>query len=216
MTTMSAKQAMSAIILASVILTGCAARPSVEAASASNYEAIAGDGQDLGRTVVRKSAMAAQAGVLYARSVHIDPINRPVSNFLSLSSYVLNSTTGLFRRAALGTVQFPALERQPVPELAYAAPMDLYRWEKDLDRISGRKQMKGTIKFLIDGEEYFERMLQAVAQAEESIDIRTYIFDNDDYAVEVADILKEKANEDRKSTRLNYSHSSVSRMPSSA
>ncbi len=195
MTTMSAKQAMSAIILASVILTGCAARPSVEAASASNYEAIAGDGQDLGRTVVRKSAMAAQAGVLYARSVHIDPINRPVSNFLSLSSYVLNSTTGLFRRTALGTVQFPALERQPVPELAYAAPMDLYRWEKDLDRISGRKQMKGTIKFLIDGEEYFERMLQAVAQAEESIDIRTYIFDNDDYAVEVADILKEKANE---------------------
>jgi cardiolipin synthase len=184
---------MTAIILASVILTGCAARPSAEAASASNYEAVAGDGQDLGRTVVRKSAMAAQAGVLYARSVHVDPINRPVSNFLSLSSYALNSTTGLFRRTALGTVQFPALERQPVPELAYAAPMDLDEWERDLDKISGRKQMKGTIEFLIDGEEYFERLLEAVNEAEESIDVRTYIFDNDDYAVEVADVLKKKS-----------------------
>jgi cardiolipin synthase len=195
MTTMSAKQAMTAIILASVILTGCAARPSIEAASASDYETISGNDQDLGRTVVRKSAMAAQAGVLFARSVHIDPINRPVSNFLSMSSYAVSSTTGLFRRTALGTVQFPALERQPIPEVAYADTMDLEQWEKDLDRISGRKQSKGTIKFLIDGEEYFERMLEAVDGAEESIDIRTYIFDNDDYAVEVADKLKEKADE---------------------
>ena len=193
MTTMSTRQAMTAIILTGVILTGCAARQSVESMQRDNQQDIAVAGQDVGETVIRKSAMAAQAGVLFARSVQIDPINRPVSNLLSLSSIVLNSTTGLARRTALSTVQFPALERQPIPELSYAAAMDLEEWERDLDRISGRRQTKGTIKFLIDGEEYFGRMLEAIGDAEESIDIRTYIFDNDDYAVQVADVLKEKS-----------------------
>jgi cardiolipin synthase len=201
----TAMQAMTALVLASMVLTGCATRPQVTMADAFDEDAIAAEitvsgpeatddnGRQVGQTVIRKSAMAAQAGVLFARSVHVDPINRPVSNFLSLSSYALNSATGLFRRTALGTVQFPALERQPIPELAFAGTMNLEEWEKDLDRISGRKQSKGTIQFLIDGEEYFERLLEAVDEAEESIDIRTYIFDNDDYAVEVADILKEKS-----------------------
>ena len=36
-------------------------------------------------------------------------------------------------------------------------------------------------------------MLESFSEAEESINIRTYIFDNDDFAVEVADILKEKS-----------------------
>ncbi|MDX1405446.1 MAG: phosphatidylserine/phosphatidylglycerophosphate/cardiolipin synthase family protein [Woeseiaceae bacterium] len=191
MTTTSAQKAMTAILLASMLLTGCATRPKI----APTPEPIAAseNSQDIGQTVVRKSAMAAQAGVLFARSVHVDPVNRPVSNFLSLTSYALNSATGLLRRTALGTVQFPALEQQAIPEVAYASPMDLDAWERDLDRISGRKQTRGTVEFLIDGEEYFERMLEAVDRAEESIDIRTYIFDNDDYAVQVADVLKVKS-----------------------
>ena len=143
--------------------------------------------------MAKRAAIAAQSGILYARSVHIDPINRPVSNFLMMTSLALKSTTGLFRLTALGTVQFPALERQPIPEVAYADPMDLDDWERDLDKINGRKQSRGTIKFLVGGEEYFPRMLEAVNDAKESIDIRTYIFDNDDYAVKVADVLKEKS-----------------------
>ena len=71
--------------------------------------------------------------------------------------------------------------------------MDLEQWEKDLDRIVGHKSSTGKIKFLVDGEQYFSRMLQTFSEAEESIDIRTYIFDNDDYAVEVADVLKDKS-----------------------
>jgi cardiolipin synthase len=200
-----AARTMTAVILVSMLLTGCATRPKAKLTAAFDEQAIAaeisvsgtnaidGDDQAVGQTVARKSAMAVQAGILFTRSVHIDPINRPVTNFLSMSSIALNSAAGLFRRTALGTVEFPALERQPVPEIAYARPMDLEDWERDLDKISGRKQSKGTIEFLVDGDEYFPRLLEAVAGAEESIDMRTYIFDNDDYAVKVADALKEKS-----------------------
>ena len=200
-----AAQATTTFVLVSMLMTGCATRPKVKFSDAFDEQAIAaeitasgplaidGDDQVTGNKMIRRSAMAAQAGMLFVRSVHIDPINRPVSNFLSMTSYALKSTTGLFRRTALGAVQFPALEREPIPQVAYADTMDLEQWEQDLDRISGRKQSKGTIEFLVDGEEYFERMLEAVGEAEESIDIRTYIFDNDDYAVKVADVLKEKS-----------------------
>ena len=71
--------------------------------------------------------------------------------------------------------------------------MDLEQWEKDLDRIVGHKSSTGKIKFLVDGEQYFTRMLETFSEAEESIHIRTYIFDNDDYAIEVADALKDKS-----------------------
>ena len=39
--------------------------------------------------------------------------------------------------------------------------------------------------------------METIENAEESIDIRTYIFDNDDYAVEVANKLKEKSSDTR-------------------
>ena len=200
-----AARAITTLVLANQFLTGCASGPTVRFADAFDEQAIAAeisasgpltvDGADqlTGDRIIRRSAMAVQAGILYTRSVHIDPINRPVSNLLSLTSYALKSAAGMFRRTALGAVQFPALEREPIPQLAHAGAMDLAKWESDLDRISGRKQTKGTIKFLVGGEEYFERMLEAVGEAEESIDIRTYIFDNDDYAVKVADVLKEKS-----------------------
>jgi cardiolipin synthase len=75
--------------------------------------------------------------------------------------------------------------------------MDLEQWEKDLDKIVGHKSSSGRIDFLVDGEQYFSRLLQSFDQAEKSIDIRTYIFDNDDYGIEVADILKNKSQDVR-------------------
>ena len=147
------------------------------------------------RKAARRIAGFAQASVLYTRSVYVDPINRPVSNFLSLSSFAVKSVGGLFRRVSIGTTQFPSLEAQAIPELSHAGNMDLVQWEKDLDKISGHKSEMGSIEFLVDGNEFFPRMLQTFESAEESIDIRTYIFDNDDYAVEVADYLKGRSND---------------------
>jgi cardiolipin synthase len=145
------------------------------------------------RRAMQNRASIAQGGVLLARSFQVDPINRPVSNAMSLGSYALKSTTGFLRRVAISTTQFPFLESKPVPELSYARGMDLAQWEEDLDRISGRQSSRGTIEFLIDGDEYFPRMLEAIRNAEETIHVRSYIFDNDDFAVSVADELKAKS-----------------------
>ncbi len=192
-----ARRAPAPCLLLVFFLTGCAIHPGIEANEVGEAEVITGtatkSSKSANRTIVRKSAMAAQAGSLFVRSVHIDPIVRPLSNVLSLSSHAISSAAGLVRRTALGTVQFPVLEGQPVPALAYSEPMDLTAWEKELDRISGRRQTRGTINFLIDGDAYFSRLLEAFDQARKSIDIRTYIFDNDDYAVYIADVLKKKS-----------------------
>ncbi|MCH8337212.1 MAG: phosphatidylserine/phosphatidylglycerophosphate/cardiolipin synthase family protein [Proteobacteria bacterium] len=187
------------IVLVNTLLAGCA----------SNQPAIADEGRIIDEITVtspmaepkrirrhhkvRRIAGAAQATILYGRSIYVDPITRPVSSTLSLTSFAVKSTLGFFRRLIINTVQQPALENTPIPELSNAEGMDLVQWEKDLDKIVGHKSSKGKIDFLIDGEQYFTRLLETIAAAEESIDIRTYIFDNDDFAVEIADVLKEKS-----------------------
>ena len=184
MNTTNSKTARLAIAIVAALLGACAGNNQLiknESAAADNHSTIPG------------SVTIAQGTVLLARSFQVDPVNRPVSNAMSLGSYALKSTTGFLRRVAIGNAHFPALANQPIPEVSYAEGMNLAQWEKDLTRISGRKTSTGTIEFLVDGEEYFPRMLEAVRNAEESIDVRTYIFDNDDYAVQVADELKAKS-----------------------
>jgi len=139
------------------------------------------------------SAAVVQGGVLLARSFPADAVNRPVSNVLSIGSYALKSAGGLAHRLVIGAAQFPALETREIPAVNRGEAMDLAEWEQELDRITGRKSSRGSIDLLVDGEEYFERMLEAVDAAEDSIDVRTYIFDNDDFAVEVADHLRKRS-----------------------
>jgi cardiolipin synthase len=135
-------------------------------------------------------------GWVYTRSVYEDPVNRPVSQVASLASLTLKSTGGLFRRIAIGTTQMPALDG-PVPAVSGGRPMDLEEFEKTLDRVTGTRQDTGRIQFLIDGDEYFERLIETIDSAQVSIDMRTYIFDNDDFAVAMADRLKDRARDVR-------------------
>lgn len=53
----------------------------------------------------------------------------------------------------------------------------------------------GTVRFYVDGRRFFPAYLQALKGARQSIDVQTYIFDNDDVAVKVADVLRAKAQE---------------------
>ncbi len=145
---------------------------------------------------VRRAADLVQTGALLIKAAYIDPLIRPLSTDTALISLVFKSTGGFARRAAIDTVQFHRLERDPIPPLARGPGMDLEQWERDLDGIGGVAS-SGTIEFLIDGDEYFPRMIGAVENAHSSIDIRTYIFDNDDYAVQVADILKSRSEDVR-------------------
>ena len=73
--------------------------------------------------------------------------------------------------------------------------MDLIEWEDDLDRITGQDASSGTIRYLLDGEEYFTRLIDAISSAIESVHIRTYIFDNDDFAQSIGQLLKRKSAE---------------------
>jgi cardiolipin synthase len=84
---------------------------------------------------------------------------------------------------------------KPVPPVSSLPGMDLGAWEAGLDEMTGRQSSRGTMRFLVDGQEFFTRFIDAVTRAESSISLRTYIFDNDDYAVRIGDLLKRRSNE---------------------
>jgi len=83
----------------------------------------------------------------------------------------------------------------PIPAVNTGRGMDLAAWESRLDELTGRNSSTGTMRFLVDGEEFFTRLVDAVAAAESSISLRTYIFDNDDYASRIGDLLKRRSRE---------------------
>ena len=141
-----------------------------------------------------RAAEIAQAALLLGRISLIEPLVRPFSTQKALISLVLKSTFGFAQRVAIDAVRFQALENQPVPPVAERDGMDLAEWELDLAGIAGTGTT-GTVRFLVDGAEFFPRLLESINAAEESIDIRTYIFDNDDYAVKIANLLKERSSE---------------------
>jgi cardiolipin synthase len=142
----------------------------------------------------RRASTVAHGAILVFKSAFIEPVIRPFSTYKALYSLVLKSTASFSRRVAIGTVQFDRLENQSIPELSDRPGMDLVAWERDLDTLAGTAT-KGTVRFLIDGEEFFPRLKETIEAAEESIDVRTYIFDNDDVAVEIADMLRERSRE---------------------
>jgi len=88
-----------------------------------------------------------------------------------------------------------ALEETPIGPLHDGPGMDIASWEKRLDELTGRGSSRGTIEYLVDGAEFFPRLIDAVLAAEVSIDLRTYIFDNDDYAERIGELLKRRSNE---------------------
>ena len=67
--------------------------------------------------------------------------------------------------------------------------MDLQSWESELDKISDHSKSSGSVEFLVDGETYFTRFIDTVTSAEHSVHLQTYIFDNDDFAVRIAELL---------------------------
>ena len=163
------------ITVLALLATGCATTPADSPASLS-----------------RKASGLGTAGWVYARSVYENPVNRPISHFASLGSLAIKSTGGLFRRVSLNTLEMPALHG-PMPAVAHAMPMNLDEFENELDKVTGTRQDIGRIRFLVDGDEYFGRLMESIENASESVDIRTYIFDNDDFAVAMADQLRDRS-----------------------
>jgi cardiolipin synthase len=140
----------------------------------------------------RRAATAAHATILLGKAAYVEPLVRPFSTLKALYSLVIKSTASFARRMTIGSVQFARLEDVAIPEVTHGPGMDLEQWESDLDGLAGTAT-RGTVRFLIDGPEFFPRFVESIEEAEESVDIRTYIFDNDDYAVSIADLLRDRS-----------------------
>ena len=181
-----------------VLLAGCATIPipSDLPGNPAHSEATVSEGRGAHGKTQRRGRLA-NAGAIsrhFFRSYVLDPVRRPVT---TTSELVLLAGTGLLdglKSASRGVLEYLDLRRteRDVP-LHKTVGMDLARWEADLDRITSTRRTSGELSLLVDGEEFFTRLIATVAGARSSVKIRTYIFDNDDYALEVADLLKRRS-----------------------
>jgi cardiolipin synthase len=89
----------------------------------------------------------------------------------------------------------PESSAVPPPPLARGPGMDLAAWEKDLDRIVSARRYEGKLELFIDGEKFFPALIQSIEGAARSVDAQVFIFDTDEYAVKIADLLKRRSRE---------------------
>jgi cardiolipin synthase len=137
-----------------------------------------------------KSSQVAQSAGHLAQSHLGGLLSRPVSSIYRLLFVAKDAAVETVRPTWLVT-----LESEPIPELNDGPVMNLIEWETTLDRITGHGATRGSIEYLVDGEEFFVRFIDAISTAKKSVDIRTYIFDNDDFAEKVARLLRRRSNE---------------------
>ena len=144
-------------------------------------------------SVARRLMGIYQLGNVGVRTWFLDPLIRPITTAKAGAALVVKTTFGAVRQIAVNAFLLKRLERKPLPPVSQGEPMDPEVFERHLNRIGAGTASTGRVNMLIDGDEYFPRLAQVVSGASHSIDVRTYIFDNDDVAVEVADLLKEKS-----------------------
>lgn len=143
--------------------------------------------------LAQKIVGALQAGQNLLQTVFWDPFARPYSTATAVGSVTLKTSGAMVRRTSVA-MSMPAATGGTVP-VGYREPMDLAAWEQELDGLIGANQSTGRIEFLIDGAEFFPRLREAIASARQEIHVRTYIFDNDDVSVEIADLLRARSHD---------------------
>lgn len=127
-------------------------------------------------------------GSVLVRSHVVTLIKNPISSSTRLVNYAIDTTKG--------TLTSIVHEYDgPLPPLSKARPMDLVAWEEKLNEITSGERYRGSVKFLIDGEDFFPALIRSIQDAEDSVHIRINIFDTDDYAVKIADLLRERSDE---------------------
>jgi cardiolipin synthase len=131
---------------------------------------------------------------LYVRSYLFELFNRPVSSLSRLGLFLFDTAWDATRGIWISMFRFPGLEDTDIPPLYQGGRMDPEGWEERLDRIVGADtRTSGRIELLIGGDQFFPRLVEAFISAKQAIKLRTYIFDRDDYAVRLADLLKKRS-----------------------
>ncbi len=116
------------------------------------------------------------------------PLESPVSSLARLFTLLIQTAPDLIQPtglALLATVTPPPLHDGP--------GMDLEAWEAELDALVGATRASGRLTYLVDGAAFFPRLIETINGADRRIDLRLYIFDNDDYALQIADLLKARS-----------------------
>ncbi len=113
---------------------------------------------------------------------------------------VKNPLSSAFRAADLAVQTVVRFVRLPLPKtgkeippLAQGKAMNAAAFESWLDRYTGTHSEPGSLDLLIDGERFFSRFRDGLAQATNHIWINVYIFDRDDVGCDIADRLKLRA-----------------------
>jgi cardiolipin synthase len=91
-------------------------------------------------------------------------------------------------------VRLPSLNfsKQFIPA-GLGGGMDLDKWEEWLDRHSGTRLEQGSLEILIDGHQFYDRLTKAIRKATNYISAFVYLYDRDDTAIEIADLLKQRS-----------------------
>lgn len=123
---------------------------------------------------------------LVLRSHVVTPLTQPVTAAARLTWLTLQTAIGLVPKPRPAPIAVP-------PAGGVAIPMDLAAFDRELDERFGARATPARLDLLIDGDAYFPRLVQAIQDARESVLVRVYIFDTDPYALQVADLLKERS-----------------------
>jgi cardiolipin synthase len=125
---------------------------------------------------------------LVIRSLVVTAIKNPVT--LVCRGFWHIGTSGV---AAINSA--PEIPAGTAPPLAAGPPMDLAAWETDLDHLVSGRRYKGRAVQLINGDQFFPAFILLAANARRNVDVQVFIFDNDDYAVKIANLLKQRSAE---------------------
>ena len=83
--------------------------------------------------------------------------------------------------------------KSEIPPLNHGPGMDLPAWEQWLDHHARAPRERGSLRLLVDGDQFFPLFEHRVAEAQHSIDMLVCIFDRDDVSVEMAKRLKQRS-----------------------
>lgn len=121
----------------------------------------------------------------------------PESHGIALLKNPISSAARLADLALASIIRFARL---PLPKPKHVEPilpatpaMDLQAWESWLDHYTGTRLHDGRLQLLIDGDRFFPRLRQSIAEATNHINMDLYIFDKDDVAVDFADQLRSRS-----------------------
>ena len=145
------------------------------------------------RPVTTTTVAGAKGGQAFGHLLNshlLNLVQRPVSSLYRLFFVVTDTATSTL------TIDWATgLSNKPIVPIGSSAPMDLQQWEIDLDKIASRPESSGSLDVLVDGRAFFTRLIDKVSSAQQSVHLQTYIFDNDDYALKIGDLLKRRSNE---------------------